>query len=86
MSHLRMFQPFDNASQFYPGLILWCDPNCYEMEISTLAPNELYDRKKAKELRPCLVVAVNYTNNSIQVARICATTVCILSSETNSLC
>ncbi|KAJ7154908.1 hypothetical protein C8R43DRAFT_1126293 [Mycena crocata] len=69
-----MFQPFDNTAQFYPGLILWCDPNSYEMEISTLAPNEVYDRKKAKELRPCLVVAVNHTTQSFQVARICATT------------
>ncbi|KAF7328179.1 hypothetical protein MVEN_02575500 [Mycena venus] len=69
-----MFPAFDNVNQFYPGLILWCDPNCYEMDISTLAPNELYDRKKARDLRPCLVVAVNHTNKSIQVARICATT------------
>ncbi|KAJ7247427.1 hypothetical protein B0H12DRAFT_1235276 [Mycena haematopus] len=69
-----MFQPFDNVSQFYPGLILWCDPNCYEMDISTLGPNELYDRKKARDLRPCLVVAVNYTEKALQVARICATT------------
>ncbi|KAJ6552987.1 hypothetical protein B0H19DRAFT_1263413 [Mycena capillaripes] len=69
-----MFQPFDNANQFYPGLILWCDPNCRDMDVSTLAPTELYDRKKARELRPCLVVAVNYSNQSFQVSRICATT------------
>ncbi|KAF7358569.1 hypothetical protein MSAN_01195100 [Mycena sanguinolenta] len=68
-----MFQPFDNVNQFYPGLILWCDPNCYEMDISTLAPGEVYDRKKARELRPCLVVAVNHAQSSFQVARICAT-------------
>ncbi|KAJ6589426.1 hypothetical protein B0H19DRAFT_1058441 [Mycena capillaripes] len=61
-----MFQPFDNANQFYPGLILWCDPNCHDMDVSTLAPTELYDRKKARELRPCLVVAVNYNNQSFQ--------------------
>lgn len=70
-----MFQPFDNASQFYPGLIVWCDPNCYEMEISTLAPDEHYDRKKARELRPCMVVAVDYSAQCIQVARFCATKV-----------
>ncbi|KAJ7869520.1 hypothetical protein B0H13DRAFT_2063112 [Mycena leptocephala] len=69
-----MFQPFVNAAQFYPGLILWCDPNCREMDVSTLAPSDLYDRKKARELRPCLVVAVDYTNNSFQVSRICAKT------------
>ncbi|KAF8142910.1 hypothetical protein K438DRAFT_1946075 [Mycena galopus ATCC 62051] len=69
-----MFQPFDNVNQFYPGLIIWCDPNCYEMDVSTLAPNELYDRKKARDLRPCLVVAVNYHDRTLQVARICATT------------
>ncbi|KAJ7437195.1 hypothetical protein B0H11DRAFT_1900009 [Mycena galericulata] len=68
-----MFQPFDNASQFYPGLIVWCDPNCYEMDISTLAPEEPYDRKKARELRPCLVVAVDYPSQCFQVARLCAT-------------
>ncbi|KAJ7451975.1 hypothetical protein FB451DRAFT_698857 [Mycena latifolia] len=72
-SHL-MFQPFDNASQFYSGLIVWCDPNCYEMDLSTLGPDEVYDRKKARELRPCLIVAVDYTNQTFQVARLCATT------------
>ncbi|KAJ7035915.1 hypothetical protein C8F04DRAFT_498786 [Mycena alexandri] len=69
-----MFQPFTHINQFYPGLILWCDPNSYEMDVSTLAPNELYDRKKARELRPCLVVAVNNSKQCFQVARICATT------------
>ncbi|KAJ6546058.1 hypothetical protein DFH09DRAFT_1088016 [Mycena vulgaris] len=69
-----MFQPFESAAQFYPGLILWCDPNSHEMDISTLAPNTPYDRKKARELRPCLVVAVNNTTQSLQVARLCATT------------
>ncbi|KAJ7183881.1 hypothetical protein C8R46DRAFT_1027523 [Mycena filopes] len=69
-----MFQPFENASQFFPGLILWCDPNSYDMEVSTLPPNTPYDRKKARELRPCLVVAVNQTMHMVQVARLCATT------------
>ncbi|KAJ7450226.1 hypothetical protein FB451DRAFT_1286468 [Mycena latifolia] len=69
-----MFQPFENVAEFYPGLILWCDPNCYEMELSTVVPNTPYDRKKAHELRPCLVVAVNTTTQSLQVARLCATT------------
>ncbi|KAJ7496302.1 hypothetical protein B0H11DRAFT_2000520, partial [Mycena galericulata] len=69
-----MFPPFENASQFYPGLIVWCDPNSYDMEISTLAPNTIFDRKKARDLRPCLVVAVNQISESIQVARLCATT------------
>ncbi|KAJ7435481.1 hypothetical protein B0H11DRAFT_2113522, partial [Mycena galericulata] len=69
-----MFPPFENASQFYPGLIVWCDPNSYDMEISTLAQNTTFDHKKARDLRPCLVVAVNQINESIQVARLCATT------------
>ncbi|KAK7007687.1 hypothetical protein R3P38DRAFT_1661216 [Favolaschia claudopus] len=69
-----MFQPFDNYNQFYAGLILWCDPNCHEMDTSTLTQEELHDRKKARELKPCLVVAVNHTTRQIQVARICATT------------
>ncbi|KAJ7110604.1 hypothetical protein C8R44DRAFT_856881, partial [Mycena epipterygia] len=70
-----MFQPFESAAQFYPGLILWCDPNSnyHDMEISTHPHNPQYDRKKA-ELRPCLVVSVDQTSQSIQVARFCATT------------
>ncbi|KAJ7177366.1 hypothetical protein C8R43DRAFT_1193354 [Mycena crocata] len=68
-----MFQPFENSAQFHPGLIVRCDPNCYEMNVSTLPPNTAYDRKKARELRPCLVVAVNHTTQEIQVARLCAT-------------
>lgn len=70
-----MFQPFENPSQFYPGLIIWCDPNCYEMDISTLAPEETYDSRKARELRPSLVVAVDYPGQCFQVARLCATKV-----------
>ncbi|KAJ7448316.1 hypothetical protein FB451DRAFT_1411334 [Mycena latifolia] len=69
-----MFQPFDNASQFYPGLIVWCNPNCYEMDLSTLGPDEIYDRRKARELCPCLIVAVDHTHQTFQVARLCATT------------
>ncbi|KAJ6615158.1 hypothetical protein B0H10DRAFT_87383 [Mycena sp. CBHHK59/15] len=69
-----MFEPFENASQFYPGLILWCDPNCYEMDMSTLSPNTPYDRKKSRELKPCLVVNVDYTRQCFQVARLSATT------------
>ncbi|KAJ7827253.1 hypothetical protein B0H14DRAFT_3144676 [Mycena olivaceomarginata] len=69
-----MFQPFTHPSQFYPGLIVWCDPNCREIDASTLAPSDLYDRRKARDLRPCLVVSVDYPNNSFQVSRICATT------------
>ncbi|KAJ7092996.1 hypothetical protein B0H15DRAFT_166579 [Mycena belliarum] len=41
------------------------------MEISTLGSEEVYDRKKARELRPCLVVAVDYGQEKIQVARLC---------------
>lgn len=70
-----MFQPFNKASEFYPGLILWCDPSCYEMDISTLAPGESYDRRKTRELRPCLVVSVNEAGKCFQVARFCATKV-----------
>ncbi|KAJ7698337.1 hypothetical protein B0H17DRAFT_1196914 [Mycena rosella] len=69
-----MFPPFESAAQFFPGLVLWCDPNCYEMDMSTLPPNTTYDRKKARELRPCVVVAVNNATQSLQVARLCATT------------
>ncbi|KAJ6564683.1 hypothetical protein B0H19DRAFT_1374906 [Mycena capillaripes] len=68
-----MFQPFENVAQFYPGLILWCDPGSYDMEATTLPPGTPFDRKKTRELRPCLVVAVNQTTQMIQVARLCAT-------------
>ncbi|KAJ7617275.1 hypothetical protein FB45DRAFT_872726 [Roridomyces roridus] len=68
-----MFPPFEHPSQFYPGLIVWCDPNSYEMDISTLAHDEPYDQRKARELRPCLVVAVDYNTQTFQVARLCAT-------------
>ncbi|KAJ7827261.1 hypothetical protein B0H14DRAFT_2595415 [Mycena olivaceomarginata] len=69
-----MFQPFTHPCQFYPGLIVWCDPNCREIDVSTLAPSDLYDRRKARDLRPCLVVSVDYSNSSFRVSRICATT------------
>ncbi|KAJ7140620.1 hypothetical protein C8R44DRAFT_846738 [Mycena epipterygia] len=61
-----MFQPFENASQFYPGLILWCDPDASHADMLTL--------KQARELRPCLVVAVNYVTQSVQVARLSSKT------------
>lgn len=68
-----MFQPFENASQFYPGLILWCDPDASHTDMLTL--------KQARELRPCLVVAVNYVTQSVQVARLSSKTVsCICCS------
>ncbi|KAJ7623884.1 hypothetical protein DFH06DRAFT_1230548 [Mycena polygramma] len=68
-----MFEPFTNVSQFYPGLILWCDLNSYDMEATTLPPNTMFDRKRAHELRPCLVVAVNQETQQLQLARLCAT-------------
>jgi hypothetical protein len=70
-----MFQPFEDVHQFYPGLILWCDPRSYEMDISTLPPNTPYDRRKATELRPCLVVSVDHQRQCFQVARLSASTV-----------
>ncbi|KAJ6573615.1 hypothetical protein B0H10DRAFT_2237064 [Mycena sp. CBHHK59/15] len=45
------------------------------MELSTLAPGEEYDRRKAGDPKLCLVVAVDHSREAIQVARICATTV-----------
>ncbi|KAJ7244040.1 hypothetical protein C8J57DRAFT_1311195 [Mycena rebaudengoi] len=69
-----MFQPFEDVHQFYPGLILWCDPRSYEMDISTLPPNTPYDRRKATELRPCLVVSVDHQRQCFQVARLSAST------------
>ncbi|KAF8186045.1 hypothetical protein K438DRAFT_1973418 [Mycena galopus ATCC 62051] len=62
-----MFQPFDNPSQFYPGLIVWCDTNSREIDVSTLAPTDLYDRRKAREPRPCLVVAPLDTHKWVRV-------------------
>ncbi|KAJ7209015.1 hypothetical protein B0H12DRAFT_1158216 [Mycena haematopus] len=71
-----MFEPFQNVSEFHPGLILWCDPKSYDMEMTTLPPNTFYDRKsKMRELRPCLVVDVDQQLKTLQVARLCATVV-----------
>ncbi|KAK7008205.1 hypothetical protein R3P38DRAFT_3023914 [Favolaschia claudopus] len=69
-----MFQPFERFSQFYPGLILWCDPHSAEMENTATPPNTPYDRKNQNQptLRPCLVVAVNEEERLIRVARFCA--------------
>ncbi|KAJ7275599.1 hypothetical protein C8J57DRAFT_224319 [Mycena rebaudengoi] len=69
-----MFQPFEAANQFYPGLILWCDPHSHEMDLSTHPPNTPYNRRTATELRPCLVVSVDYQRHRFQVARFSATT------------
>ncbi|KAJ7126289.1 hypothetical protein C8R44DRAFT_851764 [Mycena epipterygia] len=69
-----MFQPFESVTEFYPGLIVWCDPNCYEMDVSTLVPGTAYDRKKSRELRPCLVITVDYNNQTFEAARLCAST------------
>ncbi|KAJ6483489.1 hypothetical protein C8R47DRAFT_1132388 [Mycena vitilis] len=68
-----MFEPFTDVSQFYPGLILWCDPNSYDMEVTTLPASVIPDRKRTHELRPCLVVAVNQETEQLQVVRLCAT-------------
>ncbi|KAF7300856.1 hypothetical protein MKEN_01311800 [Mycena kentingensis (nom. inval.)] len=73
-SKMRMFPPFTDYNQFFPGLILWCDPSSYESVLSTLPPGEEYDRRKAREPKPCLVVAVDHTQRLLQVARICAST------------
>ncbi|KAJ7485718.1 hypothetical protein FB451DRAFT_1230856 [Mycena latifolia] len=66
-----MFQPFESVTDFYPGLIVWCDPNCYEIDLS---PSTVYDRKKSRELRPCMVISVNYNNQTFQAARLSAST------------
>ncbi|KAJ6571000.1 hypothetical protein DFH09DRAFT_1153525 [Mycena vulgaris] len=69
-----MFQPFESVTDFYPGLIVWCDPHCYEIDISMLAPGTPYDRKKSRELRPALVTSVNYNDQTFQAARLSAST------------
>ncbi|KAJ7897431.1 hypothetical protein B0H13DRAFT_2032961 [Mycena leptocephala] len=70
-----MFEPFEDATDFYPGLIVWCDPTCYEPELSAgLSTLKLYDRRKSRELRPCLVISVNHNSRTFQAARLSATT------------
>nr|GAT57146.1 predicted protein [Mycena chlorophos] len=66
--------PFTDFTQFYPGLILWCDPSSYDAEISTLPPGEEYDRRTPRAPKPCLVVAVDHTQAMLQIARISAST------------
>ncbi|KAF7360616.1 hypothetical protein MVEN_00793300 [Mycena venus] len=66
-----MFDPFADATDFYPGLIVWCDPSCYEPDSPGLS---IPDRRKSRELRPCLVISVNHNDRSFQAARFSATT------------
>ncbi|KAJ7255840.1 hypothetical protein B0H12DRAFT_1113045 [Mycena haematopus] len=66
-----MFTPFEDATDFYPGLIVWCDPACYEPHLRKLGSRD----KRSRELRPCLVISVNYDNKTFQGARLSATTV-----------
>ncbi|KAJ7061747.1 hypothetical protein C8F01DRAFT_1083140 [Mycena amicta] len=69
-----MFQPFREVNEFYPGLILWCSARSREIELASLAAGEVYESKKARELKPHMVVDVDYTNQVILVARLCAGT------------
>ncbi|KAJ7622269.1 hypothetical protein FB45DRAFT_870479 [Roridomyces roridus] len=68
-----MFPPFDNVSQYRPGIVIWCDPNSPEMELSTLPPNTPYVPRRSQDLLPCLVVAVDTESFTMQVARLCDT-------------
>ncbi|KAJ7613551.1 hypothetical protein FB45DRAFT_1065102 [Roridomyces roridus] len=72
-----MFPPFENVSQYRPGIIIWCDPssepNSLDMELSTRPSNAQYINRKKLDLRPCLVVAVDFDSGTIQVARLCDT-------------
>ncbi|KAF7303984.1 hypothetical protein MIND_00629400 [Mycena indigotica] len=69
-----MFPPFTSYTQFYAGLIVWCDPSSYDAEISTLPTGEEYDRRTARAPKPCLVVAVDHEQGMLQVARMNAST------------
>ncbi|KAJ7059678.1 hypothetical protein C8F01DRAFT_1370556, partial [Mycena amicta] len=65
-----MFPPFKSPSEFYPGLIIWClDP--YEVAAGPTFPID--PSRGKRDLRPCLVVAVNTGERLIQVARFCET-------------
>ncbi|KAF7292699.1 hypothetical protein MIND_01168100 [Mycena indigotica] len=64
-----MFPPFTNASEFFPGLIIWClDP--YETINGPTFPVDVTKRDQ----RPCLVLAVDVQAESLQIARLCETT------------
>ncbi|KAJ6562545.1 hypothetical protein B0H19DRAFT_1144923 [Mycena capillaripes] len=81
-----MFEPFEDVRDFYPGLIVWCDPTCYETDFfGGHSPLSKYDRKKSRELRPCMVISVNPNSQTFQAARLSATTVSLLSKEIDSL-
>ncbi|KAJ6460833.1 hypothetical protein C8R47DRAFT_117928 [Mycena vitilis] len=69
-----MFEPFEDSTDFYPGLIVWCDPTCYEPAGNLPTHATKYDRRKSRELRPCLVISVNHSNRTFQAARLSATT------------
>ncbi|KAJ7059688.1 hypothetical protein C8F01DRAFT_217760 [Mycena amicta] len=66
-----MFPPFTSFSEFYSGLSIWCiDP--YEVTAGPAGPTFALAIGK-RDLRPCLVVAVNAEQRLIQVARFCET-------------
>ncbi|KAJ7634967.1 hypothetical protein FB45DRAFT_1002415, partial [Roridomyces roridus] len=56
-----MFLPFQCPEDFYPGLIVWCDPACAK------SPNPY---RKSKELRPGIVVSVNTSTETFEWARL----------------
>ncbi|KAF7375325.1 hypothetical protein MSAN_00419400 [Mycena sanguinolenta] len=70
-----MFEPFQHINEFYPGLILWCDPKSPDMEPegTALQQKTPYGYRPTRELRPCLVVDVDQRTRTLKVARLCAT-------------
>ncbi|KAJ7093827.1 hypothetical protein B0H15DRAFT_142795 [Mycena belliarum] len=72
-----MFQPFQSVADFYPGLIVWCDPaglDSIDRDPSKLGLGFLYDCKKSRDLRPCLVISVDYSAETFEAARLSAST------------
>ncbi|KAJ7624594.1 hypothetical protein FB45DRAFT_1030728 [Roridomyces roridus] len=69
-----IFKPFEDSSQFYPGLVVWCDPNCPDMDITLPQPASDHHQSSTigRELKPCLVVSVDRAAQTFRVAHISA--------------
>nr|GAT58091.1 predicted protein [Mycena chlorophos] len=69
-----MFPPFQNVTEFYPGLFLWCDPLCFGRSLaSALWQAGEKPSFRSRDLRPCLVISVDTSNWTFTAAPLSAT-------------
>ncbi|KAF7292743.1 hypothetical protein MIND_01172700 [Mycena indigotica] len=66
-----MFAPFTRVSDFFPGLFLWVDPTCFGRSLATALGSG--GPLTPRDLRPCLVVAVDAAARTFSAAPLSAT-------------